>query len=50
MIFSLNRSDIKFVIRLAFSLPNMAEFRAAHTISRRDGHNCQPKGLDHGFE
>lgn len=31
-------------------LPNMAELRAAHTDSRRDGHNCHPSGLDHGFE
>lgn len=28
----------------------MAEFSAAHTISRRVGHNCHPRGLDHGFE
>ena len=28
----------------------MAEFKAAHTFSRLDGHNCQPNGLDHGFE
>lgn len=28
----------------------MAELRAAHTVSRRDGHNCHPSGLDHGFE
>lgn len=31
-------------------LPNMAELRAAHTDSRRDGHNCQPNGLAHGLE
>lgn len=31
-------------------LPNMAELRAAHIVSRRDAHNCQPNGLDHGFE
>lgn len=28
----------------------MAELRAAHMVSRRDAHNCQPNGLDHGFE
>lgn len=31
-------------------IPNMAEFNAAHTISRREGHNCHPIGLDQGFE
>lgn len=31
-------------------LPNMAELRAAHTDSRRDGHSCQPNGLAHGLE
>lgn len=31
-------------------LPNMAEFKAVQTVSRFVGHNCQPKGLDHGFE
>lgn len=37
-------------INFSFGLPNMAELRAAHIVSRRDAHNCQPNGLDHGFE
>lgn len=31
------------------NVPNMAELSAAHTLSRRDGDNCQPKGLDQGL-
>lgn len=31
-------------------LPKMAELRAEQISSRRDGHNCQPRGLAHGFE
>lgn len=31
-------------------LPKIAEFSAEQTASRFEGHSCQPKGLDHGFE
>lgn len=41
----LGKSDAHLVI-----IPNMAELSAAQMVSRRDGHSCQPSGLDHGFE
>lgn len=28
----------------------MAELSDEQIDSRRDGHNCQPRGLDHGLE
>lgn len=48
-----NRQSIQTAESLKFPillLPNMAEFNAAQTVSRLDGHNCHPSGLDHGFE
>lgn len=31
-------------------LPKMAELRSSQTFSLFAGVNCQPRGLDHGFE